>query len=221
MKTNKLMLGLSALTCMALFSCKKENSSGAGVTYRMKTTNATSNIAGRSLAGNLKWTSGYASAVEIEFEAAKAGTEVEYKTEAKQKIDLFAPLSTLGVVAVPAGTYEDIEFEVEVQPSGADAAFFLSGSFTNGSGVSTPVTFKLNVPLEIEAEKTNITITDGASLDALNSLNLAMLSTGVTERMFNDAARTGGVIEISATSNTNIYNIIFNNLRNCGGVEVD
>ncbi len=221
MKTNKMILGLSAFAVVVLFSCKKENTSIPGIGYKFKTSNASAPINARVTGGNLNWTSGYASAVEIEFEAAKAGLEVEYKNEVKQKIDLFAPLSTLGVISVPAGTYDDIEFEVEVMPNATDAAFYLSGSYTNATGVTTPITFKLNAALEIEAKKANITITDGGSLNALTTLNLSLLSKGVTESMFDSASKTNGVIEISATSNAGMYNIIYDNLRNCGGVEVD
>lgn len=221
MRTNKAILGLSACATLILFSCKKEGTNSPGIAYQLKTSNSTALTTGRVLGGSLNWTSGYASAVEIEFEAEKAGLELEYKNEAKQKIDLFFPLSTLGVISVPAGTYDDIEFEVELQPNGPDAAFYLSGSYTSASGVRTPVTFKLNATLELEAEKSNITIADGASLNALTTLNLSMLSNGVTETMFNNASKTNGVIEISATSNTGIYEIIYNNLRNCSGVEVD
>lgn len=39
--------------------------------------------------------------------------------------------------------------------------------------------------------------------------------------MLNNATRTNGAIEISATSNVDIYNIILKNLKSCDGVEVN
>lgn len=222
MKKNKLILLLSVFAFAVLTGCTKEEApSGTRVTYELATSNFSTIVGGSTTGASLVWTSGYASAVEIEFEAAKAGLEVEYKSEAKQKINLFSPLSTLGIILVPPGTYDDIEFEVEVQPNGSDAAFYLSGNFTNGVGITTPVIFKLNSVLEIEAEKSNITIASGVSLNALTTLNLSLLCNNVTESMLNNATRTNGVIEISATSNTNIYDIIYNNLRTCGGVKID
>ncbi len=221
MKTFQIILALTSVASILLFSCKKEENTPV-LTYQLKKSSASSGtIAGRIMGGSVQWTAGYASVVEIEFEAQKENIEVEYKSEVRKKIDLFSPLSTLGVINVPPGIYNDIEFEVEVQPNGSDAAFQLNGSFTNGSGVITPVVFKLNTALEIESEQSNITIVDGASLTAFTTLNLSLLTTGVTESMLNNATLTAGVIEISATSNTNIYNIIFDNLRNCGGVEID
>lgn len=219
MKTNKHFLTLTVCTFIFLLSCTKEKQPD-GITYQLTSSAVSAIISGSSTNGSLQWTSGYASVVEIEFEAKKNNTELEYKFQTKQKIDLFAPLSTLGVIIVPSGTYEDIEYEVEVQPNGTDAAFQLNGNFINRNGVKTSVVFKMNTVLEIESKQTNITIVDGASLTALTTLNLSLITSGVTESMLDNATRTGGVIEISVASNTGIYNIIFDNLRNCGGVEM-
>lgn len=220
MKTNQLFLTLAACASILLFSCKKEKDTN-GITYQLRAHTPSGPISGSMLSGSVLWTGGYASVVEIEFEAKNINTEVEYKSEAKQKINIFSPLSTLGVITVPPGIYEDIEYEVEVQPNGSDAAFQLNGSFTNGSGLTTPMVFKVNTALEIESEQSNVTIVDGANLTAFTTFNLFLLTTGVTETMLNNATRSAGVIEISATSNTDIYNIIFDNLKKCGGVEVD
>ena len=219
MKTNKHFLTLTILGSIILYSCTKEKQPN-GISYQLTSSAVSAIISGSSTNGSLQWTRGFASVVEIEFEAKKNNTELEFKSEIKQKIDLFAPLSTLGVIIVPSGTYEDIEYEVEVQPNGVDAAFQLNGNFINRNGVITPVIFKINSMLEIEAEQNNITIVDGTSLTALTTLNLALITMGVTESMLDNATRTGGVIEISVASNTSIYNIIFDNLRNCGGVEI-
>lgn len=211
---------LVASVVLFISSCSKEKAS-SGITYQLKTSTSPSFVNGRVMQGVVQWTSGYASLAEIEFEAESNSTEIEYKSEIKQKFDLFAPLSTIGVINIPPGNYNDIEFEMEVQPNATDAALQLSGVFTNGSGTVTPVVFKLNAALEIEAEMSNITIALGDNFTALNTLNISLLTTGVTETMLNNATRNGGVIEISTTSNVNIYNIIFNNLKTCSGVEVD
>ena len=211
---------LAASLVLFIYSCSKQKDS-SGITYQLKTSNSRSFVTGRVMQGVVQWTSGYASIAEIEFEAESNSAEIEYKTEIKQKFDLFAPLSTLGVINIPPGNYNDIEFEMEVQPNATDAALQLSGVFTNNSGTVTPVVFKLNAALEIEAEVSNVTIAPGNNFTALNTLNISLITTGVTETMLNNATRNGGVIEISTTSNVDIYNIIFNNLKTCGDVEVD
>lgn len=220
MKSQKLFLALSLPAALFFTSCDKDNPA-PGITYQVGTsTAATAVIAGNTANSTLKWTSGYANVVEIEFEAESNNVEVEYKSESRKKIDLFAPLSTLGVIVVPAGTYDDVEFEIEVEPVGTEAAFYLNGSYTN-NGIATPVSFKLNAELEIESEQARVTITDGASLTALTTLNLSLITTGVSVTMLDNATRTNGTIEISATTNTQIYDIILRNLKECGGVEID
>ena len=218
------LLSFSVAACLLFFSCEKENAGTptiAQFTYKLKTSGESTSISQPTTAGTLKWTSGYASVKEIEFEAKKQGLEIEYKNEAKQKINLFSPLSLLGVIAVPDGTYEDIEFEVEVQPNGTDAALELKGSFTNGTGVITPVFLKLNASLEIESKKSNFTVTNANSRTVLTTLNLSLIPKGVTESMFNNATRNNGTIEITATSNPAIYEIMLKNLKECGGVEIE
>lgn len=221
MKMKNLTLIFLFAPAALLFSCNKDQDI-PGVTYQVRTANPSAAIIASTTGSTLTWNSGYASTVEIEFEAAKEGLEVEYKSEARKKVDLFSSLATLGTIVVPPGTYEDVEFEVEIQPTATDAALQLGGIFKNGSGVSTPVIFKLNETVEIESERENITITDASSLTALSTINLSFLTTGVSEDMLNAATRnSSGAIEISANTNTAIYTIMRDNLKSCGGVEID
>ena len=76
------------------------------------------------------------------------------------------------MITVPPGVYKDIEYEVEVQPNGIDAALQLNGSYTNSNGLTTPVVFKVNTALEIESEQGNVTIVDGVDLTAHTTFNL-------------------------------------------------
>lgn len=215
---------------LVLASCNKNHDASA-IAYQVKSGNrsymagqaGTSGLSAQSRTlgtGTLEWTSGHALVQELEFEAEQNNLEVEFKKSLNQEVDLFSPLSSLGVVNVPPGLYEEIEFQIEVRPSGSAPAFTLDGSYTSG-GVSTPVSFRLDAPLEIESEKENIMVTDGASYTALTTLDLSLIATGATDAQFGNAVRTNGVIVISATSNPELYQIFYNNLKSCGGVEVD
>lgn len=219
MKTNKAILSLSAFASLLLLSCKKEKET-PGISYQVQASNTTTTVNGRIMAGSVNWTSGYASVRELEFEAKSKNVEIEYKTDVNQKINIFSSPSTLGMVTVPAGVYDDIEYEMEVRPNGADAAFQLNGTYTNARGVITPVRFTIQTDLEIEAEQENITIADGSTLTALTTLNLSLVTNGVTESMFDNAVLTNGVIEISKTSNDKLYQIMLHNLKGCGNVKV-
>lgn len=218
MKTNKLVLALSSISLLLIVSCKKDPVT-PGITFQVRSTAAVAPIVGSIAGASVQWTAGFANTVEIKFKAKNNNVKIEYKSEAQQRVNLFSTLSTLGVVTVPAGTYEDLEFEMEVKPLGTEPALQLTGTYTN-VGIVTPLVFKINTSLEIESEQSNITIADGSSLTALTTLNLSLITTGVTASMLDNATRTNNTIEISATVNSNIYEIMLNNLKTCGGVEV-
>lgn len=205
------ILAVSALFFLA--GCQKKNER-TGSAFSIKTTERSA-IVGRTT-GTVTWTSGYVSATEIEFEAEKNGTELEFKSEARQRIDLFSPLSTLGFVTIPPGLYKEVEFEIHGSPTPADAAFELRGTYN-----TTPIVLRVNSPFEIEAEFEDVTITDGNDFTAIISLNLSLLTVGITDAALSSATLTNGEIVISATSNTALYNIMIANLKNIDDVEID
>ena len=207
---------ISILTFSLVFflaSCKKNNDR-TGADFKVKTTDR-SGIVGRT-EGTVTWASGFASATEIEFEAKKENIELEFKSEARQRIDLFSPLSSLGFVTIPPGIYKEVEFEIHIFPSAPDAALELRGIYN-----STPIVFRVNTPIEIEAEFEDVTITDGNDFTAIISLNLSLLTMGITDAALSNATLTNGEIIISATSNTALYNIMIANLKNIDDVEID
>ncbi len=125
--TNILLTTTIFVTTLFFISCKKDNTGGnAGIKYKVQTTNRSS-IVGRIAAGNIQWTSGSGYATKIKFEAESNDREVEFKSEIPQRIDLFSGITTLGNVTLPPGTYEEVEFEVELNTVGANFAFELNG----------------------------------------------------------------------------------------------
>ena len=217
--TNLLLITAIAVTTLFVASCKKSSNSASGIKYQLQTTNRSAVIA-RTTTGNLLWASGSAFATEVKFQAKKDNHEVEFKSQSPQLIDLFLPVTILGTITLDPGTYTEVEFEVELNPNGSNTALELNGQYTSGS-VTTPVKFTVNAPLELKNEKNNVVIKDNNSYKALTTINLSLITTGVTEVMFNSAVRTSGTILISSTSNVNIYNIILANLHNSDEVEFD
>ena len=207
---------ISLLTISAIFflaACKKNNDS-SNANFKLKTTERSATV-GRT-AGTITWTSGFASATEIEFEAKKDNIELELKSEARQRINLFSPLSTLGLVTIPPGIYKEVEFEIHISPAAPDAALELRGTYN-----STPIVFRVNTPIEIEAEFDDVTITQGNDFSAIISLNLSLLTLGITDAALSNAMLTNGEIIISATSNIALYNIMLANLKNIDDVEIE
>ena len=202
-----------------LASCKKENSDPLGITYQLQTSNRSS-IVGRVASGNIVWTSGFGNATQVKFEGKGPNGEIEYKSSLQQRIDLFSGVSTLGNVTLPAGTYQEVEFEVKLNPTATEPALSLSGTYAS-TGAAVPITFNISAPLELETELNNVTVLTNNSYNALTTLNLSLLTRGITQAMLDNAVKTNGVIVISSSSNVNLYTIIFDNLRDCDGMEFD
>ena len=221
MNTKNIFTAIILSGALFFVSCKKDNNGASGFKYKLTTTNR-SNAVGRVEAGNITWTSGSAFANQIKFEAKNSGgTEIEYKTSVSQQIDIFSSLAqALGTITLPAGTYSEIEFKAELAPSGSNAALEMNGTFTSG-GITTPVVFTVNSALEVKTERNNVTITDGTSYTALTTFDLSSLTSGITEAMLNAATKTSGKIIISASSNTNLYNIMLTRLDDCDHVEFE
>ena len=212
---------LTALLATLLFcGCSKNNTNGsASLQFQVQTINPTAVVA-RTTAGNLTWTSGFGTASEIKFEAKLDGKETERKSQTTQKIDLLTPVTTLGSVTLLPGTYSEVEFKLEFTPSSADPAMELNGQFQSG-GVTIPVKFSVTALLELKNEKNNVVVTDNSTYNALTTIDLSLITRGISEAMLNSAVRTGGVILISSSVNTSLYNIMVNNIHDSDEVEFE
>ncbi len=203
------------LLCTTFLSCKKDAvNQNASISYQLKTKNP-STVLGRT-SGTLTWTSGYAYVTEIKFEA-ESDCKIESQSEIKkkfstsnpQKIDLFAPLVVLGNLPVVPCDYRNAKIEIEIVPNGGNAALELTGTYN-----TTPVILRINSALEIEGAGGTKGITSGTEYVAITSLNLGLLTMGISGAELDAATLDStGKILISATSNTNLYQKILNNFH--------
>ncbi len=219
MKNHKIFstVAFMSLTTLLMVSCKKESTNPPGISYQLQTTNRSS-VIGRVESGNIVWTSGYGNASEVKFEGEGPNGELEYKSELQQHIDLFSGISTLGNVTLTPGTYKEVDFKVELVPTTAEPALELHGNYTS-TGAPIPVIFRISSPLEIETEMNNVIISANSGYQALTSLNLALLSRGITQTMLDGAVRTNGNILINSSNNEALYNIILNNFKDSDEIE--
>ena len=211
-------LFISAAT-LFLVSCKKENSDPPGISYQLQTNNRSS-VLGRVAAGNIVWTSGYGNASEVKFEGKGPSGEIQYKSTLQQRIDLFSGISTLGNVTLPAGSYKEVEFKVELNPTATEPALLLNGTYTS-TGPAIPIIFRIATPLEIETEMNNVTVLANNGYNALTTLNLSLLTRGITQTMLDNAVKTNGTILINSSSNVDLYNTILNNLKECDDIDFE
>ena len=199
-----------------LFSaCKKNNDGKGGVKYQFRTTSRTSNVSAR-IAGTITWSSGFANATKIKFEAEANDKEVEFTSLTNQHIDLFAPLTTIGQIAIPPGSYEEVEFHVMLAPVNGEPALELRGTY-NG----IPVVFRITEPFEFEGEKEGVTIDINNGYTLLTSVDLSNLTKGITDAALTNAVQTNGEIVISPDVNPSLYGIILNNLHESDQCDFD
>lgn len=222
MKTKFLLLTASLLGTL-LFSCKKNAQTPTGITYRLTTINRTATINLRPASPNgtqtatIAWTNGYAYLKQIEFEAQNDTNHVHFASESIKKIDLFLPMNSLGTISVPPGTYNQVEFQFEIQPTTTEAALELKGTYDK-----TPIVFIVNSSLKFDAKLLNITIAAGKAYTASSALNIGNITNGVTTEMLNAATKdASGTIIISVTSNASIYDTMVSNLRDLEGTQFE
>lgn len=211
MKT-KLFIAIATILTFGITSCNKDSASGSGsanVNYQINTINRTFTVPNSS--ATISWVAGYANLTKIEFEAESTTTHIEYETKTSQKLDLFTSVSTLGNIAIPAGTYTKAEFETKFGKSSVADAFQLSGKFN-----TTPIIFKVTEDGEYEAdaELANVTIAPNKTYSAIVTIDFSKLTSGISADDFNNAIKdNAGVIIISVNTNGSLYGIMKNNLQ--------
>jgi hypothetical protein len=212
MKTGTIIL--SAAFAFCLVSCKKNTTdvANSGLEFQLKATNPSSTVA--RVMTTITWDSGFVNATEIKFEAKQNGQETKFRSSTPKHIDLFATASTIGLINIPSGTFDEVEFKIEAAPSSTEPAVQLNGK-VNG----TPVVFMINTAFEIKSEQSQVTL-NGADI-ALNKIDLSALTSGLSATDFANAAQANGRIVLSSSSNTGLFNTIVNNLQKQHETEVE
>ena len=219
---------MGGLLIMAIPACKKDANKDNGVNYRMGTTNRSSTLGTATsgdlngsaretgTAGTITWTSGFANATTLKFEGEGASGETEFRSNISSHVDLFAQAATLGNIAVPPGTYHEVELKVSLAPMNGEPALELRGNY-NGA----PIVFQVQNAFDVEVEAHDITINANDSYTTLINLNLARLTNNISATLLAAATVTNGTIVISSSSNVALYNSILANLANCEEFEFE
>ncbi|MFL5788408.1 MAG: hypothetical protein ACJ748_10170, partial [Flavisolibacter sp.] len=210
-------------------SCKKEQSltnlshpsnSQPSIAFHLKAVNTMSTVnrlssvsSTQKIEGaNITWLSGTASVSMIKFEAKKDGSEVEFKSNVNQTVNLFSDSSFIGTLSIPTGKFDEVEFKAQLSPSGNNPSLQLNAQVTNGSNTIN-IVFIGNENIEIKGERSNVTITDSSIHNAITSLNLSALSNGISASAISNAVVTNGQLLITASVNQDLYKQIVKNLK--------
>ena len=231
MKQHLRLMAIAITSTLLFAACKKDKDEKVeetpikpGINYQLSfnketTPGSTGNLS-EIKTGVITWTSGYATVSNITMEATKDGQLVELKSDLSQRVDIFKLITTVSNFDIPAGTYQNIKFKTSIASSPSHHAFELKGSYQS-NGTTTPIVVRVTQPVTFEVEHAApVTINAGEAFIALNKLDLAALTSGITEEMLNNAVRNNGTIVITHYMNSNMYFMIGDIINQYLNIEV-
>ena len=228
MKTRSLLL--AGALAFGMFACGEDEvtleNSPAQVSMAFTTVKSPTGTSsgGRMLSNGLTFKSGFITIREVQFEAETSTDSVEVNLAQITKIDFATGATTPDIsgLAIPAGTYSEVEVEIELQDDGDQPSMVLEGTFVDDEGVSHPVRFEFNSGETFEVEREGvITFSAAESILAQITINPHIWFLGVEKEQLSLATKNAqGVIVISETQNTNIFNIAADGLDLATELEV-
>ena len=174
----------------------------------------------------LSFTSGYIMLREIQFEVETGNDsiEIEFELEMNTKIDFATGKTTpdIAFAEIPAGTYDKMEVEIELQDSGSEPAIRLNGTYVDLNGIIHIVLFEFNSGETFEIEKQG-TVTFSANESALAQITIdpSAWFAAVTNEQLSLASKVNGVIVISENQNSEIFDIVADGLDLATEVEIN
>ena len=139
---------------------------------------------------------------------------IEYELKQAVDVDLFNLSPILGSITIPDGTYNEVELKLELKKSTtSNIPLALKGTYTDDSGSKIPVEFYFNEDFEVEVEAEDLVVNGNNDYLGLINIQLNKFMTNVISADLSGAAKTGGVIVISSTSNMDLYTKLKANLK--------
>lgn len=179
------------------------------VNLSFNTVQTSTQVNARTLANTLTFTSGFITLREIQFEGETDTDSVEVNLEQEIKIDFATGLTTpdISALAFQPGTYREIEVEMELQDNGDQPAIVLNGTFTDADGQEHPIRFEFNSGETFEVEKEGtFTFAENESVVTQITFNPNVWFAEVSAEQLSLASKNSeGIIVISSTENTNIF----------------
>jgi hypothetical protein len=235
MKTKIALMILTVVIAASISACQKDAqvdpNSPSTLNFKMQGLNR--NVSLPVTANGLKSTSAATASVvwdsarmivsKVSFEAemrsiltSEDSIEIEYSWRGPQTINLFDLSATIGAITLPAGTYEKISLKVKSEKTDANnqPLFYLSGRYTNAAGTAIPLVVSVTDPVSFKTVQREDTIVSGGATDFSSTIQIYLdqLLLNVDPALLNNAVLTNGILVISATSNSQLYLLIMQNL---------
>lgn len=142
--------------------------------------------------------------------------EISFEWKGPQLVNLLDASTILGSYTLLPGNYDEIELKVQGLKKDANGkpVFYLTGSYTNSTSVTMPISFKVYEDVLFKSEKDSVDVAaDNSVFTSTILLYLDQLMLGIDPMLLDNATLTNGAIIISTDSNSQIYQVIMRNLH--------
>ena len=174
--------------------------------------------------GNFFFNDGFITLTALEYEAENGIESLEFELEQKVVIDYATGIPTpdIRAIEISAGTYQEVSVELEIFDETDEPSVVLEGTYTSPDGVTTPIRFEFNSGETFEVEKEGtIVFAENQSAMAQITFDPSVWFAGVTDDMMADATQSDGVILISETQNSEIFDVVADGLDLATELEIE
>jgi hypothetical protein len=163
---------------------------------------------GHAASGIVTWNDGYVNATSVSVKSANQPNE--YSSKATFVTSAFQPAS---IATIPVeGSLQNAAFALQLQPVNGLAAIKLTGTYTDNSANTYPVTFQLDELLELRASTSSAIDGMNKRSQAVTTIRFGTMLETIPETLMTQAVlqANGNPVMISSTSNVDLYNYIKN-----------
>lgn len=211
---------------LAFSACNDENAVNDPNLGLVFLTGANSGTTQRVAANSLNFTEGTIRLKEVKFEYETANDSIEYEFDLDQMVLLdYATGETtpdISSINIPAGTYEEVEFEFDLEPLDSEPAIVIEGTFEY-NGQSTPVRFEFNYEDTFELSyEGSVTLNADITAVAQIEINANAWFANITDAELAVAELDSeGVMVISKDVNSDLFDIASDGLELATDVKID
>lgn len=242
--TQNILAAAILFTSVSLFSCSDDNDPdviGTGevrIGMGVKLANS-GNSGARLMNAGVDINSGFIQIKELELETEgvdENGNEFERELELKfneiKKINFDEFDSGVDFfINIPAGNYEEIEFEIDLIDHRSEPSLYLEGTYTYQDGRSVPLRLEVfgdddddfDFQVELEAEDDDdLFFLDGVNNPlALFEINAKGWFSSVSTSELENAELTSGVLLINRNTNRSIYRKVEDRIKASTDIELE
>ncbi len=232
-----LSLSIMMIFALSLVSCSTESESTTeaqvGVEFNTVQSALTTQAISKdsqlkqAAAGTLLFSTGHIAINRLEFEVETENDsiEIEFEIEQNTLIDFATGTTTpdINFISIPAGTYEEVEVEIELSEGSELPAILLFGTYVAPDGVEHDIRFEFNSEETFEVEREGlISFAEAQVAIAQITFDPVAWFMEVTDEQYASATKNEeGFIVVSSTQNTHIFDVVADGLDLASEVEME